>query len=97
MHAPRPCWLSNLHFPTANCQPTQAEIFGSSFSLEVAGCDDFPPDLLVPGVVVFSRRALPLAAWTNGLEIACVRADVARSCLILETGVNQRWKYGSWK
>jgi hypothetical protein len=47
--------------------------------------------------VVFSRRALPLAAWTNGLEIAAVKADVARSCLILETGVNQRWKYGSWR
>lgn len=24
----------------------------------------------MPGVAVFSRRALPLAAWTNGLEIA---------------------------
>ncbi len=29
------------------------------------------------GVAVFSRRALPLAAWTNGLEIAAVKADVA--------------------
>jgi hypothetical protein len=46
---------------------------------------------------VFSRRALPLAAWTNGLELACISADVARSCLILETGVNQRWRYGAWQ
>lgn len=75
----------------------EAEIFGSAFSLKTAGCAEFPPDILIPGVVVFSRRALPLAAWTNGLEIASVRADVQRSCLILETGVNQRWKYGSWK
>lgn len=52
---------------------------------------------LVAGVAVFSRRALPLAAWTSGLEIAAVKADVQRSCLILETGVNQRWRYGSWK
>lgn len=52
---------------------------------------------LAPGVAVFSRRALPLAAWTNGLEIAAVKADVQRSCLILETGVNQRWRYGGWK
>jgi hypothetical protein len=41
---------------------------------------------------VFSRRALPLAAWTNGLEIAAVKADVERSSLVLETGVQQRWR-----
>ncbi|PNG99644.1 hypothetical protein TSOC_014573, partial [Tetrabaena socialis] len=67
----------------------EAEIFGSGFSLASAGLPDLPEDILIPGVVVFSRRALPLAAWTNGLEIATVKADVARSCLILETGVNQ--------
>lgn len=26
-----------------------------------------------------------------------VKADVDRSCLILETGVNQRWRYGAWR
>jgi hypothetical protein len=65
--------------------------------LGTVGLADLPADILIPGVVVFSRRALPLAAWTNGLEIAAVKADVQRSCLILETGVNQRWKYGSWR
>jgi hypothetical protein len=173
-------------------------LFGSSLSLAAAGLADLPKDVLVPGVAVFSRRALPLAAWTNGLEIAgevgassclqcgedlpgvgftpsasssqspaakrgalegqsnqsnrtvcslthtlcslqvspvlggpdmngaagtatqcyhlpdacitllashhitpcCtagVKADVERSCLILETGVNQRWRYGGWR
>ncbi|EFJ49209.1 hypothetical protein VOLCADRAFT_74347 [Volvox carteri f. nagariensis] len=75
----------------------EGEIFGGTFSLGTAGLQDLPMDILIPGVVVFSRRALPLAAWTNGLEIAAVKADVQRSCLILETGVNQRWKYGSWR
>ena len=28
---------------------------------------------------------------------AAVKADVDRSCLILETGVNQRWRYGGWR
>lgn len=46
---------------------------------------------------MFSRRATALAAWTNGLEIAGVKADVERSCLVLETGVNQRWRYGGWR
>jgi len=28
---------------------------------------------------------------------AGVKADVERSCLILETGVSQRWRYGGWR
>jgi hypothetical protein len=72
-------------------------MFGSTFSLASAGLSDLPSDVLVPGVAVFSRRSLPMAAWTNGLEIAAVKADVERSCLILETGVNQRWRYGGWR
>ncbi|MEW5300117.1 MAG: hypothetical protein WDW36_003071 [Sanguina aurantia] len=75
----------------------EGDLFGASFSLDTAGVADLPKDILIPGVAVFSRRALPLAAWTNGLEIAGVKADVERSCLVLETGVNQRWRYGGWK
>jgi len=56
-----------------------------------------PDDAKVPGVAVFSRRAVPLAAWTNGLELACLKADVDRSCLLLESGVRERWKYGAWR
>lgn len=76
---------------------TSGETFGAGFTLAQAGAVDVPPEALIPGVAVFSRRALPLAAWTNGLEIAGVKVDVDRSCLILETGVNQRWRYGGWK
>lgn len=54
-------------------------------------------DTKIPGVAVFSRRATPLAAWMNGLEIACLKADVDRSCLLLETGVRDRWRYGAWR
>jgi hypothetical protein len=45
-------------------------MFGATMSLASAGLADLPRDILVPGVAVFSRRAMPLAAWTNGLEIA---------------------------
>jgi len=75
----------------------ESDIFGTTFDLDIAGAGGLPKDILIPGVAVFSRRALPLAAWTSGLEIAAVKADVQRSCLILETGVNQRWRYGGWK
>uniref|UniRef100_A0A383VNV1 Uncharacterized protein n=1 Tax=Tetradesmus obliquus TaxID=3088 RepID=A0A383VNV1_TETOB len=87
--------LSNLREMMAPV--AEGDMFGSSFNLAAAGLGDLPGDILVPGVAVFSRRALPLAAWTNGLEISGVKADVERSCLILETGVNQRWRYGGWR
>jgi hypothetical protein len=45
-------------------------MFGAAMDLKAAGLADLPSDILVPGVAVFSRRAMPLAAWTNGLEIA---------------------------
>lgn len=55
------------------------------------------PDTLVPGVAVYSRRADPLAAWTNGLDLAAVVADTDRAFLILETGYNDRWRYGAYR
>lgn len=72
-----------------------ATSFGAITSLERAGIT-LPPETTIPGVVVFSRRAAPLAAWTNGLEVANLIADMDRDCLILETGVSARWRYGSW-
>lgn len=54
-------------------------------------------ETLVPGVAIYSRRAAPLAAWTNGLELAAVVADTDRAFLVLETGVNDRWKYGAYR
>lgn len=45
---------------------------------------------------VYSRRAEPLAAWTNALEISNIKADVDRAGLILETGVNDRWRYAAY-
>lgn len=70
----------------------QGKIFGDTFPLEAAGAEGLSPDTLVPGVAVFSRRAEALAAWTSGVELASVSADTDRACLILETGVNDRFR-----
>ncbi|KAK9829878.1 hypothetical protein WJX72_008398 [[Myrmecia] bisecta] len=78
-------------------QVTQGEVFGATFPLDTAGLSDMDGDTLVPGVAVYSRRAGPMAAWTNGFELAALVADVDRSSLILETGVNQRWMYGRYR
>ncbi len=63
--------------------------FGEAFPLNLAGIH---PTTLVPGLRIFSSRALPLAAWMAGLELACVRFDSGPPpLLILETGVSDRW------
>jgi hypothetical protein len=70
--------------------------FGSTLDTESLGLE-VNDDTLVPGVAVYSRRADPMAAWTNGLELAALVADTDRAFLILETGVNERWRYGGYK
>lgn len=73
----------------------QQECFGAVVpNIEDLGLS---PDTNVPGVAVFSKRAIPLAAWTNGLEIACMKADTDRCCLLLEAGVRERYRYGAWR
>ncbi|MGB8698197.1 MAG: Tab2/Atab2 family RNA-binding protein [Thermosynechococcaceae cyanobacterium] len=50
------------------------------------------PDTVVPGLVIFSQRAMPLAGWMSGLEIASLCFEpqpIPR--LLLETGLSDRW------
>ena len=70
--------------------------FGSTLDTKSLGLD-VNEETLIPGVAVYSRRADPMAAWTNGLELAALVADTDRAFLILETGVNERWRYGGYK
>ncbi|PSC70371.1 RNA binding [Micractinium conductrix] len=75
---------------------TAGKAFGATLDLEVAR-QALTPETLIPGVAVYSRRADPLAAWTNGLDLAAVVADTDRAFLILETGFNDRWRYGAYR
>lgn len=74
----------------------KGEIFGSSFLLSGLS-KTIKPKSLIPGVAVFSQRATPLAAWTGSLELATIKVDIQRACLILETGVDKSWLYGSYR
>lgn len=49
------------------------------------------------GVAIYSVRSKPLSAWTRGYDLANLVADPDRACLVLETGVNQRWRYCSFR
>lgn len=63
--------------------------FGESFPLSLAA---LAPETRIPGLLIFSSRAVPLAAWMSGLELACVKFDAETPArLLLETGLNDRW------
>ena len=53
-------------------------------------------DTQIPGLIVFSSRATPLAAWMSGLELAFLRVNKSdRPSLVLETGENDSWVLAS--
>ncbi len=49
------------------------------------------PDALIPGIIIYSFRAKPLAAWMSGIELAYLRYNEKPSRLILETGADDSW------
>lgn len=63
--------------------------FGEAFPLSLTGIDE---DAVIPGLVIFSSRALPMAGWLSGLEVSELRVEVNKPPrLILETGVADSW------
>ncbi|WP_413162667.1 Tab2/Atab2 family RNA-binding protein [Capilliphycus salinus ALCB114379] len=67
--------------------------FGEAFGLPMVGLSE---DTQIPGLIVFSSRATPLAAWMSGLELAFLRFNKSdRPSLVLETGENDSWVLAS--
>lgn len=63
--------------------------FGEAFGLPMVG---LTPQTQIPGVIIYSVRATPLAAWMSGLELAYLRVDQSsRPNLVLETGESESW------
>ena len=62
--------------------------FGEAFPLALV---DIEPETVIPGLVMFSQRALPMAGWMSGLELGSLAIDTEAPRLILETGVGDRW------
>jgi hypothetical protein len=62
--------------------------FGEAFPLTVV---DLPSEAQIPGLVIFSPRALALAGWLSGLELAGLKYEPDPARLLLETGMNDRW------
>jgi hypothetical protein len=63
--------------------------FGDAFPLAMAGVT---PEMQIPGSILYSARAIPMAAWMSGLEIVSLRYQPApKSNLLLETGATESW------
>ncbi len=63
--------------------------FGEGFPLSLAGVGDDTP---IPGIVIFSSRAVAMAGWMSGLELSDLRVETSKSPrLILETGAADSW------
>jgi hypothetical protein len=63
--------------------------FGESFPLSLA---EIEPNLKIPGFIIFSPRAVALAAWMSGLEMGYLQLELGdRSKLRLETGASDSW------
>ncbi|MBW4645205.1 MAG: Tab2/Atab2 family RNA-binding protein [Goleter apudmare HA4340-LM2] len=63
--------------------------FGEAFPLDLA---QISSETRIPGVLIFSPRALPIAGWMSGLELAYLKFDTSAGArLLLETGVTESW------
>ncbi|HIK03134.1 MAG TPA: Tab2/Atab2 family RNA-binding protein [Trichormus sp. M33_DOE_039] len=63
--------------------------FSEAFPLDLA---QLSPETRIPGILIFSPRALPLAGWMSGLELAFLRIDSKQGTkLVLETGSTESW------
>ena len=63
--------------------------FGESFPLSLA---EITPQTKIPGFMIFSPRAIALAAWMSGLEMGHLKVELGeRPKLRLETGASDSW------
>jgi hypothetical protein len=62
--------------------------FGEAFPLALL---DLAPDTPIPGLIIYSGRSLPLAAWMSGLELGFLTLNPEPAQLLLETGASDRW------
>jgi hypothetical protein len=63
--------------------------FSEAFPLDLAAID---MTAQVPGLLIFSDRSVPVAAWISGLELAAVRYSPApQAQILLETGASDSW------
>jgi RNA-binding protein Tab2/Atab2 len=63
--------------------------FGEAFPLSMA---KITPDTPIPGLIIYSRRSLPMAGWMSGIDPVFLTVEsLPQARLILATGGNDSW------
>ncbi len=63
--------------------------FGEAFPLAMVGISE---QMQIPGLILYSTRAVPMAAWMSGVEVVAIRYQPApKSTLLLDTGASESW------
>ncbi|MEC4813876.1 MAG: Tab2/Atab2 family RNA-binding protein [Scytonema sp. PMC 1069.18] len=63
--------------------------FQEAFPLQMV---NLSPEANIPGIVIFSPRALPIAGWMSGLDLAWLKFDSSQGArIVLETGATESW------
>ncbi|HIK11194.1 MAG TPA: Tab2/Atab2 family RNA-binding protein [Oscillatoriaceae cyanobacterium M33_DOE_052] len=86
-------------FPIFSATTTEPGKEGSNY---VVAAPELTPESRIPGAIVFSSRALALAGWMSGLDLAFLRVEFGSGVsgvgkLILETGASQSWILASFR
>ncbi|KAI0564114.1 RNA-binding protein Tab2/Atab2 [Gracilaria domingensis] len=50
-------------------------------------------DLVVPGMIIFSKRAKALSAWISGTELAFIRVVLEKQQILFECGLRTVYKF----
>ncbi|KAA8492752.1 Protein TAB2-like, chloroplastic [Porphyridium purpureum] len=51
-------------------------------------------DELIPGLVIYSKRATPIAAWMSGLELSCISADMKKREILVQCDLDTSYLFG---
>lgn len=82
-------WMfANLEASAFDDMPEWDIAFGEAFPLQMVS---ITPETKIPGIIIYSSRALPLAAWLSGVELAFLRLNTSPPQLVLETGAIDAW------
>jgi len=54
---------------------------------------DFDESTVVPGMVIFSRRAKAISGWITGIELAAVGTNLAKRQIVIECGLDKQYLF----
>lgn len=57
--------------------------------------NSLPKDVLIPGLIVFSRRSKALAGWMSGVELAFIKTVMKKQEIVFECGLSTAYRFAA--